>query len=53
MQVVPRRQRKALSRTRRDVEDELVLVPCAVETGIDVERAPLDLAEENVVVAGE
>jgi hypothetical protein len=34
MQVVTCRQRKALGRARRDVEDEPVLMPRAVETGI-------------------
>ena len=53
MQVVAGRQGETFSRAGGDIEDEPVLVPCAVESGIDVERAPVDLAEQHVAVADE
>ena len=53
MQVGAGRQGESLGRAGGDVEHEPVLVPGAVESGIDVERAPVDLTEEHVVVADE
>ena len=53
MQVVAGRQGETFSRAGGDIEDEPVLVPCAVESSVDVERAPVDLAEQHVGVTDE
>ncbi len=53
VQVVAGGQGEALGRACGDVEDEPVLVPGAVEGGVDVQRASIDLAEQHVGVADE
>ena len=44
-------QREVLGRTVGDVEEEHVLVPGLVEALVDVERTPVDMAEQEVDIA--
>src|SRR5665647_3238510 len=50
MKVFPGGQREAFGLADGDIEQELLLVPRLVETPVDVERAPGDIAEEEVDV---
>src|SRR5674476_1018437 len=50
MEVVPGGQREALGLAFRDIEQEHILVPGLVEALVDVERTPVDMAEQEVDV---
>src|SRR5665647_410003 len=51
MEVVPGSQREVFGLAFRDIEQEHILVPGLVEALVDVERTPVDMAEQEVDIA--